>query len=203
MLWSFDAVGDAVMGIKPANVLEALCYEYAKLIADAAIEARAGLAPHSRRTGQYWSFATMIFHKLAAGKISPSSLLRENKLLISTKTECAYCGVLGMLHWEHLFPKSRGGPETIDNLVLACPTCNFQKGALNPVDWYWKRGMDRRHIPRLIMGKCLKLVWNEHRRHGTLLDTEYPIGKGLNTARLFNVFEISGGTKTTELFDTK
>ena len=179
------------MAIKPVNVQEALGYEYAKLIADAAIGSRPGLAPHSRRTREYWSFVAMTYRKLTAGEISPSSLLRENKILVSSNGECAYCGTVGPLHWEHLFPKSRGGPDTIDNLVLACPTCNFSKGSLNPVDWYWKQGMDRHHIPRLVMGKCLKLVWNEHRRRGTLLDTEYPIGKGLSTARIFNVFEIS------------
>ena len=179
------------MPIKLASVLEALCYEYAKLIADAAVGGRTRSAPHSRQGREYWSFATMTFRKLVAGDISPSSLLRENKLLISNEQQCEYCGARGPLQWEHLIPKSRGGPDTIDNLILSCATCNLQKGTLNPIDWYHKRGMDRRHVPRLVMGKCLKLIWEEHRRRGTLRDSEFPAGQGLSTARLFKVFEMS------------
>lgn len=178
------------MTIKPTDVLEALCYEYAKLIADAAVGGRTRLTPHPRKEKRYWHFVIMTYRKLIAGKILPSSLLRENKLLLSNDQQCEYCGAQGTLHWEHLIPKSRGGPDTIDNLVLSCATCNLQKGPLNPVDWYFKRGLDRRHIPRLVMGKCLKLVWEEHRRRGTLRDREFPAGHGLSTAQLFHVFEL-------------
>lgn len=177
------------MGIKRKNVLEAILYEYAKLIADAAIEGRPDRAAHPRSGSGYWAFVNATFKKLVAEEISPSSLLRENKLLVAEGQACAYCGASGSLHWEHLIPTSRGGPDTIDNLVLSCAPCNLQKGALNPIDWYWKRGLRRRDVPRLVMGKCLKLVLEEHRRVGTLLDTEFPPGEGLSTARLFRVFE--------------
>ena len=177
--------------VKRTNVLEVLCDEYAKLIADAAIGGRAGLAPHERAGKRYWWFATRTFHKLVSGELSPSSLVRENKLLVASAECCGYCGDPGVLHWEHLFPRSRGGPDTIDNLILACRPCNLHKGALNPIDWYWKRGMHRRFVPRLVMGKCLKLVRDEHAKRGTLLDTEFPEGHGLVTAQVFRVFEVS------------
>ena len=182
------------MGIRPKNVREALCYEYAKLMADSAVERRQGLVPHARLGKKYWEFTTRTFRKLLAGEISPSPILRENKMLVSSAQECGYCGAQGVLHWEHLFPISRGGPDTIDNLILACPPCNLQKGHLNPIDWYWKRGLDRRHIPRLVMGKGLKLVWEEHGKRGTLLNAEFPPGQGLSTERLFRVFDLSTGT---------
>ena len=177
--------------------MERLCYEYAKLIADAAIEGRQGLVLADRHGKDYWSFTTMTYRKFVAGKISPSALLQENKMLVVSEPACGYCGTPGRLHWEHLFPISRGGPDTIDNLIRACPACNLQKGALNPIDWYDKRGINWKQIPRLVMGKCLKLVWDEHRKRGTLADTEFPLGQELDTARLFRVFELpDGGTKS-------
>ena len=30
-------------------------------------------------------------------------------------------------HLEHVFPESLGGTDEVDNLALACPTCNFYK----------------------------------------------------------------------------
>ena len=45
---------------------------------------------------------------------------------------CEYCRapqpVTGIrYHVEHVFPESLGGTDEIDNLALACPTCNFYK----------------------------------------------------------------------------
>lgn len=177
------------MTIKRSNVREVLCYSYAQLIADSAIERRSSLAPHPRQSKVYWWFVAKAFRKLVSGEMSPSSVLRENKMLMASRAECGYCGAEGTLQWEHLFPKSRGGPDTIDNLVLSCPRCNQQKGAMNPIEWYDKRGLSWRHIPRLVMGKCLKLVWEEHERQGTLLNIVPPDGKGLNHAEVFKVFE--------------
>jgi hypothetical protein len=30
-------------------------------------------------------------------------------------------------HLEHVFPESLGGTDDVDNLALACPTCNYHK----------------------------------------------------------------------------
>ena len=45
---------------------------------------------------------------------------------------CRYCGasVEGYrFHYDHVVPVKLGGQSTIDNLVLACPSCNQKKGA--------------------------------------------------------------------------
>ncbi|MFQ6121158.1 MAG: RNA-guided endonuclease IscB, partial [Methanosarcinales archaeon] len=45
--------------------------------------------------------------------------------------KCVYCkGKSGdkYLEVEHVIPKSRGGTDRVDNLVIACKTCNMQKG---------------------------------------------------------------------------
>jgi len=120
---------------------------------------------------------------------STSTVLRENKLLVDDGHVCAYCGSAGPLHWEHLIPRSRGGADTIDNLVYSCAACNLQKGALNPLEWYAKRGLDAGHLPRLVMGKFLKLVLEEHRLRGTLAENEFPPGEPLTVLGVSRVFE--------------
>lgn len=51
---------------------------------------------------------------------------------------CRYCNQSGSAnlgpdgrqwHVDHLYPVSRGGDSNIDNLALACATCNLQKSA--------------------------------------------------------------------------
>ena len=44
---------------------------------------------------------------------------------------CAYClkPLNGLYHMEHMKPLSRGGTHTIDNVVPACPACNFKKSS--------------------------------------------------------------------------
>ncbi|MFQ6071953.1 MAG: RNA-guided endonuclease IscB [Methanosarcinales archaeon] len=45
--------------------------------------------------------------------------------------KCVYCkGKSGdkILEIEHVIPKSRGGTDRVSNLVIACKTCNMQKG---------------------------------------------------------------------------
>lgn len=66
------------------------------------------------------------------------SLLSESRLV------CAYCGATGAPHrrrknqglqMDHVVPRSRGGPDTPDNIVLACAGCNCAKGARLPSEW--------------------------------------------------------------------
>lgn len=45
---------------------------------------------------------------------------------------CVYCGEEGELQLDHVIPYSRGGPDTYENLVSACRTCNRTKGARTP-----------------------------------------------------------------------
>ena len=164
-------------------------YEYAKLIADQAVEDRTALAPAERTTRDYWSFVALTFKKLKDGRILASSILRENKKLVQSGGLCAYCGTTGSLQWEHIIPKSRGGPDTIDNMVLSCPKCNREKAARNPIEWYDSKTVHRKHISRIVMGKLLKVVLEEHRRQNTLEASEFPSGKGLHLYNVCLIFD--------------
>ncbi len=47
---------------------------------------------------------------------------------------CTYCGGPHQ-HIDHVVPLSRGGGETVGNLVPACSPCNLSKGARLPCEW--------------------------------------------------------------------
>lgn len=50
---------------------------------------------------------------------------------------CAYCGKkAGFLHREHMFPKGRGGDDSIENIVPSCNRCNTVKGSRTPLEWF-------------------------------------------------------------------
>lgn len=49
---------------------------------------------------------------------------------------CIYCEKTdGTFHYDHLMPLSKGGPHTIENIVLACESCNCRKHASTLEEW--------------------------------------------------------------------
>jgi HNH endonuclease len=72
----------------------------------------------------------------------------------------------GSLSFDHLIPHVRGGPDSAENLVLACKHCNSSDGKKGLYEWY---GIDRKDdLPRIVAGKYLKLLYEIHERNGTL-----------------------------------
>jgi 5-methylcytosine-specific restriction endonuclease McrA len=56
---------------------------------------------------------------------------------------CQYCGAADRLTLDHVLPKSRGGPDSWENLVAACVPCNNRKGNRTPEE----AGMPLRRAP--------------------------------------------------------
>lgn len=49
---------------------------------------------------------------------------------------CAYCGAKNVqMQIDHIHPKSKGGTDSITNLVLACEKCNIKKGTQDVRDF--------------------------------------------------------------------
>ena len=82
----------------------------------------------------------------AAGKANYKALTRGARSGAVTATQwgqrlrefegrCAYCGSAGVLEMEHMTPLSRGGANTIANIVPACRACNQDKGASTVNEW--------------------------------------------------------------------
>lgn len=48
---------------------------------------------------------------------------------------CQYCGSHKNLTIDHVIPRSRGGKDDWDNMVVACMPCNTNKGNKTPEEW--------------------------------------------------------------------
>jgi 5-methylcytosine-specific restriction endonuclease McrA len=63
-------------------------------------------------------------------------LTRKN-LLLRDGYKCQYCSTepgLRELNVDHVVPRSRGGRDSWDNLVISCRSCNLRKGKRTPVE---------------------------------------------------------------------
>lgn len=89
---------------------------------------------------------------------------REIERVVAARAagRCEYCRMHQSLqgatfHVEHVIPRSRGGPSTLNNLAWACPRCNLQK-------------TNRVEVPDPATGRQTRLfnprtdVWQEHFR---------------------------------------
>jgi 5-methylcytosine-specific restriction endonuclease McrA len=52
---------------------------------------------------------------------------------------CAYCGGSEDIQPDHVVPLSRGGSNSITNVVPACGPCNSDKGSKSLAEWYASR----------------------------------------------------------------
>ncbi len=137
------------------TIRDLIYWEYAKLIAGSTVGDR-----------KAWGFVMHSFKKLRDGSICPSSILRENKKFFEKGDVCAYCGSTECLEWEHIIPRVKIEIDTIDNQVKACKRCNCEKGGRDPFEWYGKEKMY--DIPRIVLGKYLKIIYELHEKQGTL-----------------------------------
>lgn len=54
--------------------------------------------------------------------------VRKMKVAMRDGKECAYCGKTDVdLELDHIIPKSKGGSNHLNNLVLSCRECNISK----------------------------------------------------------------------------
>lgn len=60
-------------------------------------------------------------------------VLSKRNILKRDNYQCQYCGQVDRkMTIDHVVPKKRKGPETWENLVTACATCNARKGDGKP-----------------------------------------------------------------------
>lgn len=63
--------------------------------------------------------------------------LNRRNLFARDRNRCQYCGHFfptNELSIDHIVPRSRGGPDTWENLVCSCVRCNARKGGRTPVE---------------------------------------------------------------------
>lgn len=56
-------------------------------------------------------------------------------ILERDRYQCCYCAVRGADTIDHVFPRSRGGADSWENLVASCKKCNNRKGNRTPEEW--------------------------------------------------------------------
>jgi hypothetical protein len=61
-----------------------------------------------------------------------------NDLMADYGGRCAYCGSKEKVGFDHIVPLSRGGSNSIDNMVPCCKECNKSKHATPLLVWMWK-----------------------------------------------------------------
>jgi len=109
---------------KIETVREAIYYSYANLaMAHTAVD---------RKQKKYGPFNFMIraklFKGLKDGTMNMRTIFDDEKIKLQIGQVCNYCGAVEHLVLDHIFPKTYGGRDNADNLVLACRSCNSSKG---------------------------------------------------------------------------
>jgi len=102
--------------------------------------------------------------------------------------KCAYCGAENVpLEIEHLHPKSKGGTNSITNLVIACHKCNEKKGTQD-VREFLKRKPE-------VLRRVLAQVKAPLRDAAAVNATRYAIARRLKPFGLIMSFGSGGRTK--------
>lgn len=76
----------------------------------------------SERVIRLRSYVPMPMSRTAKEKPTKSAIYRRDS------NQCQYCGSTRNLTVDHLVPRCKGGPDTWDNLLIACSRCNTVKG---------------------------------------------------------------------------
>ena len=66
-----------------------------------------------------------------SGERNTRAIPQDVKIEVAVRDggRCRQCGSNKELHFDHVIPWSKGGPNTVDNIQLLCGTCNRRKGA--------------------------------------------------------------------------
>ena len=178
--------------MQPRTVREVIYHHYAKLIASALLDVKWQSIPDKGLRKRFWGLVRDRYSRLLSGKITMSSSSKEFRMLVEEAgAHCIYCGSVDSLEWDHIVPLARGGPDTPDNLVRACTSCNRSKGAKTISEFYDAR-WDQ--IPRVVEGLYLKLLFAAHEKNGTLDAVEFPTGEKPRISSLAMVFEKHRGS---------
>jgi hypothetical protein len=87
----------------------------------------------------------------------------------------SYPKIFHSLTFEHILPRSCGGPDIPDNAIRVCQLCNSGKGGRRLYEWKGLWAKDE--IPRIAEGKYLKLLYDLHDKRGTLNVNKKELGR--------------------------
>ncbi len=147
--------------------------EAIETVGDRLYSAYANLAMASasvaRGIASYDALSYMVRSRLAkglrTGAMNVGSLFDDTRKMPTDR--CVYCAAVPppALHADHLIPRHRGGPESGDNLVWACRTCNVRKSSRDMLEWY---ASQEQFPPLAVLRRYLKLALAESRTRGLM-----------------------------------
>lgn len=118
-----------------ANFGEYLYWSYANLqMLHYALNA--GKAKYDRMC---YMIRSKAFKAYKEGRWNIHDLLEFNVEKIRQNNYCWYCGKElepSKLTKDHVFPRSKGGDNDMDNIIMVCKTCNSSKGDMDLFEWY-------------------------------------------------------------------
>ena len=90
--------------------------------------------------------------------------------------KCCYCGIKmteqrdykNSSTIDHVIPKSKGGPNCVDNYVIACELCNGQRGVTPADQYYIERSVKNRKQVLQNQMRNLGLHFNRHSKPSRL-----------------------------------
>lgn len=62
---------------------------------------------------------------------------KTRKQILSRDRVCISCGSNEKLEVDHIIPKSKGGPDSHDNLQVLCRKCNSEKGTFDNQQFFF------------------------------------------------------------------
>lgn len=149
--------------ITPHTVAELIYWSYANL-AMAHDGINRGLPTYDKTS---FIIRMRMYKGLLSGKLQISSLFKDERWKMENGARCVYCGSTENLSVDHLFPRIKGGSDSVENLVCSCKSCNSSKGKKDLMAWYDERGefpsiMVLRRYLKIIRNLCLELgIMNE------------------------------------------
>lgn len=79
------------------------------------------------------------------GRWKPHDLYENNRWKMLNGNTCWYCGKTfddkNKLTLDHVFPRSKGGDSSMDNLMPVCRKCNSSKGDKDVLQWFIERNL--------------------------------------------------------------
>ncbi len=83
----------------------------------------------SSRVIRLVNYIKLPIEKIMANKPSRQMIYKRDDHM------CQYCGSIKNLTIDHVMPRSKGGEDTWENMVVACMPCNTHKGDKTPEEW--------------------------------------------------------------------
>lgn len=132
------------------NFGEMLFYSYANLqMLCAAISM--GKAKFDR---QCYMIRAKAFKAYKDGRWNIHDLFQNNIYKMKSNSSCWYCGKIfddkSELTIDHVFPRSKGGTNDIDNIIMVCKHCNSSKRDTDLLEWYFEKRCEFPPIPILV-----------------------------------------------------